>query len=762
MRVSRASTGHGAVLIAAALAAAGCTSSSSGESAGKKRNGSRGDAGSVDNAGGAGGGSVTRFDGGPLIIGIESSTNPGQIIVTPADPKVTVDPADPSASSVTFKARGDGSDQVTWAVSNPDFGSIDDNGVFTPSGRAGGTVEVTATVGNVVGRVTVTIAIAYRQNGAPAGGNEDAGVGGLGGVGGEGLGSAVSDAIAKILDGKPSVDSSLSLLYPYDETVFPLGILPPLFQWTKGSHGNADGVYVHLSAPPYFDYKGYFAPPAALPAGDAFVRHSVPKDVWTAATRTAAGSTLDVEVVVAADGKAWGPMHQSYKIALAPVTGKIYYQAYNTALAHNYDEKTVSGALMGGATLSITVGQESPELVAGKDSSDHSGCRVCHSVSAYGDRMVVQHGEKYVNTSSYDLKNGNKETTPYVPGTVGWAGLYPDGQLGLSDTVNVGNSAVEVNGPVALYDMNTGAAVPAPGLSDFATSIGLPAFSPDGKHAVFVLFKGNSTPAIGDADGKKLVVMDFDLASKTFSNPRLLWGATADDPRPSWSSFLPSSNVVVFQRRWQGTNSETFATREGARGELWWVDLATATAGPMDRTNGIGADGTPYVPKGDNNHDDDVRLSYEPSISPVASGGYAWMVFMSRRMYGNVATIDPWASDPRKVDLTAGVTPKKIWMAAIDLSPTPGKDPSHPAFYIPGQELHGVNSRPFFALQPCLSDRGTCTSGIDCCTGFCRNGLCQTPPEHSCAVTNEKCTKSADCCDSRNRCIGGFCATFLQ
>jgi hypothetical protein len=138
------------------------------------------------------------------------------------------------------------------------------------------------------------------------------------------------------------------------------------------------------------------------------------------------------------------------------------------------------------------------------------------------------------------------------------------------------------------------------------------------------------------------------------------------------------------------------------------------------------------------------------------------MVFMSRRNYGNVTTVGPWDSDPRNVDLTTGVTTKKIWMAAIDLNPTPGKDPSHPAFYIPGQELHGVNSRPFFALQPCLSDRGTCTTGIDCCSGFCRDGLCAPPPVHECAGTNEKCTTTADCCDSRNRCIGGFCATLLQ
>ena len=39
-------------------------------------------------------------------------------------------------------------------------------------------------------------------------------------------------------------------------------------------------------------------------------------------------------------------------------------------------------------------------------------------------------------------------------------------------------------------------------------------------------------------------------------------------------------------------------------------------------------------------------------MNPVPSGGYAWVVFTSRRLYGNVATINPFYSDPRYHDLT--------------------------------------------------------------------------------------------------------------
>lgn len=458
-----------------------------------------------------------------------------------------------------------------------------------------------------------------------------------------------------------------------------------------------------------------------------------------------------------AGGKLLGPLRRTFRIAVAPFAGKIYYQAYATAFVQNWSpERTVWGERFGGATLSISIGAEGPELVAGTTTDDHEGCRVCHSVSAYGDRMIVQHGEPYSATSSYDLKGGNTESTPYDDGTVGWAGLYPDGSLGLANSIDVTGSNSN-DGDTALYDMETGRVVPSPGLAEFATRIGLPAFSPDGKHAAFTLFEGPSTPAVGAANGRKLVVMDFDLGTKSFSNPRRLWQTNAEDQRPSFVTFMPGSDAVVFQRRWAGSNDDVFSTWYGSRGELWWADLATGTAAPLARLNGEG-----YLPDGPDGHDRDERLNYEPSISPVASGGYAWVVFMSRRRYGNVATRDPWESDPRDHDLKSSYTTKKLWMAAIDLDAKPGEDPSHPAFYIPGQEIFGVNSRPFFALAPCVTDRGTCSTGVDCCSGFCQDGYCSPERASECSAIDEKCAETADCCDPGARCIGGFCAVFLQ
>ncbi|MCA9670416.1 MAG: hypothetical protein KC503_32695 [Myxococcales bacterium] len=715
--------------------------------------------GDVGNSGsdgpGSGGDGLTFTDGG------DSAS--GRLVITPANATITVKSGQP-LPTLQYKAKLDDVDVTAqWTLDRGELGTLTTAGLLTASGDVAGVGKVTASAGGIEASTQVTIKIETTQNGATTQ-NGNPGPGGFGGVGGEGLGPAADAAVVAVLNSTPQADASMKMLYPYDATVWPLGVLAPLMQWNSvPGGGNGDGVRIELSSD-HYSFVGTFGRPTALAANAPLVRHPIPQDVWKAATRSAAGGKLTVKVIVASGGTAYGPLSETWTIATSGLRGTVYYQSYGTKLAKNYSGAKGGDGRFGGATLAIKGGSSDPVLVAGQSSSDHSGCRVCHSVAADGGRMIVQHGTNYARSSSYDLLGGYAESVyaASTDGKLGWIGMTPDGKLGLGNAAPIPGNAN--TGDTALYDMTNGDVVQTTGLTAFVTRAGFPMFSADGKRVAFNLIGGPGDTATGAGDGTQLVVMDFDRTNNAFSNPKLLYKGTADK-RPGWPAFWPTGDALLFQREIAANpGGEFFATRNGARAELWWVDLASATAQPLHALNGRNAGGTALtIPTGPNNHDDDATLNYEPTVSPIASGGYAWVVFVSRRLYGNVATIDPWASDPRDHDLTQTATTKKLWIAALDLNAKPGTDPSHPPFYLPGQELFAGNSRGFWVADPCKADGESCEGGDECCGGFCSrvgNGPLQCGSvKIGCAKEFDKCTDSAECCDyPKYQCVNGRCA----
>ena len=634
----------------------------------------------------------------------------GDLSISPSDPSITIDPVT-DIPPVEFDVTRDGEPaDADWVVDRRDLAQIDSDGTLTPTGRGAGVVTVTATVNGAEITTTVTITIDSIQNGpspdtagaepgvgTPA--DYEPGPGGFMGVGGEGIGGSVTDEQAAVLGSEPRSDSALRLLYPYDGTVWPLGMLAPLLMWDASETEQADAILISLEAEG-FHYQGTFGRPPALDSGAPFVRHPIPNDVWQAATRSAAGSTLTMNLTVARDGQAYGPVTATWRVAEGDLLGCIYYQSYFTNLVDNYSGALGPNSRFGAATLGIRPGGTDPVLVAGFDSADdRDGCRVCHSVSSDGSRMVVQHGDEYSASSSIDLQGGYAEN-PYpgdTNGSLGWIGMTPDGELGLGNGLPIPGGAS--SGPSQLRDMQTGEPVASSGLEELVTDAGLPAFSQDGSRVVFNFWSGPGDANLGEGDGMKLVTMDFERSTLTFSNPSLIYEG---DNHPGWPTFLPGAVGVVFQVELSPSNDPfdqggVFATRQGATGELWWTHLGTGQAVRLDHANGEG-----HTPTGPNGHGDDTILNFEPTVSPVSSGGFAWVVFMSRRLYGNVITADPYASDPRSVDLTRDYSPKKLWIAAIDLDPEPGTDPSYPAIYLPAQEIQASNSRGFWTSDPCV------------------------------------------------------------
>lgn len=742
------------------MCASACSDAADGEQ-GDGRAGPRGpQAGGSSSVDGGGFGNPTPRDVRDAGAGDAGTGSNGSLELTlePQRPTLRVVRGEPLPSLQFTVANRLGSVDATFRVEKGALGRIDDTGLFTASGIAGGTTLVEARAGARVLHTELTIEIEWVQNGAEPVDPNALPSGGYGGVGGEGPGDAVDDALREALDGSPGDDPALQWLYPYDRTVFPLDMLAPLLMWTADEAAAADGISLHLSGP-NFDYRGYFGRPPALTAGAEFVRHPIPQDVWQAATQTVAGGALQVELVVAQDGKAFGPIARTLVIADGSLKGTVYYQSYGTNLAKNYGGAIGGDGRFGGATLAIRPGAIEPVLVAG-GTGGHEQCRVCHSVSSDGSRMTVQHGDDYSATSSYDLLDGNTETVYALRSQLAWIGMTPDGAFGLANGEPL---AVGGNPQTRLYDMDTEQEVPTRGLTEFVREAAFPAFSHDGTRVAFNFFSGDGNTAIGPGDGRKLVAMDVDPATNTFGNPQLLY----DGEFPAgWPSFSPGGTGVFFQRELHRHNA-FFETRYGSTGDLWWTSLRTGEARALDRANGMDS-GQRYLPIGGNGHETDEVLNYEPSMAPVASGGYAWMVFTSRRLYGNVATIDPWASDPREHDLTERPTPKKLWVAAIDLdidaevTASVAEDPSHPAFYLPGQELLAGNARGFWVVDPCKDDGQSCESGVECCSGYCQadddGQLTCGRKTDECVDEFDRCETKADCCDPNAVCLNNVCS----
>jgi hypothetical protein len=523
----------------------------------------------------------------------------------------------------------------------------------------------------------------------------------------------VSGATQTLLKAGGSADSGFKWLYPYDATVFPRGLTPPTMQFGGTA---ADATYVHITAA-HLTYDGFFG--AANPTNI-----DLSAATWKNVTESAGASDpLKVQVTKISGGQVTGPITESWPIAQANLHGTVYYDTYTSLLAS------------GGATLKIKVGQPAAVLVG--------NCNTCHSVSANGNVLAASYGHS--SDYTYDL------TKPGIPPphllTVSgglpdpafeFPALYPDGTLSLTTYADHIPGMGSTN-PPTLYDTKTGNVVPSTGISGIMAS--MPAFSPDGK---MVVFNHEDT-----TNGHTLGVMAFDVKTKIFS--KLVDVATDSTYYLSWPQFTPDALKVIY-----GLNTNTdYSSWGGEHANLAETDVATKKPTNLDMLNGTKGSGT-YLPYGSA----EQNLNYEPTVLPLAVGGYYWVVFTSRRFYGNIMNPtnypDAWSNKERK----------KLWVAAIDINPAPGKDASHPAFYLPGQEFEAGNMRGFWALDPCKTNGITCETSDECCGGYCRQvtlsdgglGRQCVPPPGGCSNEFEVCKTASDCCNGSNICVGGRCS----
>jgi hypothetical protein len=649
--------------------------------------------------------------------------------------------------------------RATWSVDDTRVGSVGADGVFHANGLVGGLVVVTGTVGSGVVSTTITVNVDITDGAAavPAASQTVLRTGGAGG------------------------DALFRWLYPYTGTVFPRGLAAPLLQFDAAS---ANATYLKITAP-HFSYQQFAV--AALP-----LRVTIPPAIWTGVTRTAGPrDAVNVAVTKLTGTVATGPVTQSWNIAGGSMTGIVYYNTYKSLKAPF------------GGIMRVPAGQDATPLIAAAAGSTCG--TVCHSVNPNGSVLSASTGNALIlgdqnptNSLTFNLTAAGTAVARTPAGVrdgrlFSFSALTPDGRVAFVDGLPplrwppfIPHGIFSTLGyPSKLVDTATGLDIPAPTLPPLVRYATMPSFSPDGTQVAFINGDRLAPTCIDegcvgtclDTCPRVLTVLDYNPAVNppAFSNLRDVVTQAGAGKAVAWPTFLPDGAGIIYH---EGDLPDSFYFRLGgaslpAFAELRLVEAATRTIKTLNAVNGRTAAGVSYLPFGETV---EGRMNYEASMLPVAVGGYYWVLFTSRRVYGN--TINP-TNTP--VGATPGVdafgtdsapsSRKKIWMAAIDIDHVNAADPSHPAFYLPGQEVESGNMRAFAALAPCRPNQSACESGADCCGGFCRetsrtaDGLpilqCVPPPVNMCSLSGELCTTRLDCCDPGNMCINGRCAILI-
>ena len=609
-----------------------------------------------------------KHDSGSVVEAGRVLTSPTLVSLAIEPPTATVTSLDGATATAGFAAMArysDGSSSMlpaSWLVSAPQLGAIDGNGLFTASGTVGGVVTLQASASGMSATATVTVVLALDEN--PA---------------------AVSAAVQAALTAATAADPSVVLAYPYDGTVWPRGILPPILQWNGGAA--TDDYLVQVTSPTFT--MSLFTTATGAPSSQV----ALDAASWEKLTDSTTGA---VAITVARwNGTAATRVaRQTWSIAPGSMRGTIYYWANNL-----------------GRIMRIKPGASTPEdFSAAVVPSPGNGCTMaCHTVSADGSTLIATGG---TFGGTYDLKQNAPRFAlggaPDSPQIRQWAlaAVTADGHYVVADALGPQLTGLPVAG---MFNAGTGVAIPTT-TSGLGTELYyMPAFSPDGSRFVFV---GDTDPMstywAATATPGPLKSFSFsESGSPMMTNEQVIVDAGSDPTKQTiaYPTVSPDGRWALYSRMsWADpTTNHNLTSYAPMTSDLYLADLDHP--GVEIRLGALDGDGYPFAaPAGR-----DLHLNFEPTFAPTASGGYFWVVFLSRRTYGNILTGDR-------------TTEKQLWVAAIDQNPVAGTDPSHAAFHLDGQDISSLNLRGYWALDPCKGEGQGCHSGTECCGGYCDEG----------------------------------------
>ena len=607
------------------------------------------------------------------------STGTSADAVLTLEPKIaTIEVVNGVSSPVAFTANF-GDVQVfpgTWYVDRTDVASVNAEGLFSALNTKGAQVKLFAKANGQVAQALVNVIYKKVSDGG------------------------LPDDTKNKLENPVGDDASITWAYPYNNTVWPRGLLAPELMWKGGGAG--DSYLVHFTSG-ILDIKLF-----TQADNSAYLLEQLD---WVAVSESGNGNTVKLAVSRLKKDEATAKklVDHEWTMAKGSMRGSVYYWVNNL-----------------GRVVRLKPGQEAPEDFL--KTANVNGCSTCHAVSANGRTLIIG-GD--VAVSKFDLLNNQPvfSTSSVGKSNRNWAmpAISPDGKFVVENNAPLPGPP---GGSDGMFDSDTGQKIPMSGLED--AKLWMPAFSPKGHKLVYV--EQNNT--------HDLATYDFDLALGKASSPHALVAAGGDDALrqicfPSVSPTIKGGEMdegktwAVYHRGTTGSLDTRFGP-----GDLYLANVDTP--GVEIRLANANGDAYPFAAG-----DRDRSFNYEPTFAPQASGGYMWVVFTSRRTYGTKLT-----NDKNSV--------KQLWMTAIDLHPEAGKDPSHPSFWVRGQDSNDLNMRAYWALDPCIQKGDTCKADSDCCDGSpCLDGKCGGPS--TCVEVGQYCEATVDCCDPEAKCIDNSC-----
>jgi hypothetical protein len=352
--------------------------------------------------------------------------------------RLTISPSNPQFS-VSLVPSGCYSGTVTsaWTLDRYDVATVN-NGLVSMISAVPGPLNVTAYAGQFIatGKVNVTVDSTDSS-------------------------SAPANAVTNFAKTATATDP-MTILYPYANTVLPLGLAPPLVQWDTGGVA-ADAVKVSLRYPA--TGTATFAWNAIIPESTP-PNASIPPAVWKDFENTGKGQDVRFKVQRVIGGVPAPAVSRNLHFSSAPVRGLIYYTQYNR-----------------GGSTNMMVADPSATTPAKPAFTTVDGCPVCHSVSANGTYFATSdRGWSATNGGLSKITTGGVVTplsdfvaaparSAYTSGGSDWRGfawapLTPDGTLALSanniwgntrqQTVGIDTTNRVVNVPSTIQSGGTG------------------------------------------------------------------------------------------------------------------------------------------------------------------------------------------------------------------------------------------------------------------------------------------------------------------